>query len=1302
MKNLFLYQYIRNDYPILDSVNCFCVSAHSKEVFVYSEDIIYRLSNETGQLDTLFRLEEYYDKHIPALLDISFNSVTACLCLAFGNGDVLTYDSTSNEIQCVGCVESGLKSVKWSPDQELIVMVTGQNTIIIMTATFDPITEVDLLQSGFGEKQFVTVGWGRKETQFHGSEGKAAARAVSKPVVHILDSDDGLSRISWRGDGSLFAVNMVHPESNSRCIRIFSRDGILQYTSEPSPGLEGLMSWRPSGNLIACSLRLPNKHVIAFFEKNGLRHGEFSLSFATNDYKLKSLSWNSESSILAVWCEFPTGKMCLQLWTVNNYHWYLKQSLMFPSEKKLLAIEWDIQRGNRLHVICEGLCYICYDWAWITNSSHGGTDSDGAFVAVIDGAKILLTSFRRGIIPPPLCSQILQVALPVNSIMFAPPNRKDRLLDTEEIAKDENNECRINSNTFCAVLCDGTIIPFTQSSSDCHVQLTACSLDGKNAAEFHHWLWIKEDTLLCCYTVDSVSSLLDVSFDLMKGNIHIRKEISVGGIVSSVVLIPDGSGAVVQLTDGNLFLYKLDHGNIVHYPKSLPEACETMKVFNIDGKDVVLGLSSRNRLYVDGQEVANNVTSMAFHSEFILLTTLRHTLLCAQLNWKGLQCLINGKCGPGRRIERGARLVTSVAGDTRVILQMPRGNLECIQPRALTLHVAAVHLDEGRYGEAFQLLRKQRINLNLLCDHKPTEFLSNMKLVINELKDPSWLSLFLSELQEENITHSMYKEYYEHLDCPPTPLSNKVKVICDGMREAMLCQQDENRYLLPILTSHIQKQSDKDLEDALRRVQAVKEAERKNGRLTVSSDEALKYLLYLVDVNRLYDIALGLYDFELVTLVTAKSNKDPKEYLPFLNELRRMEPSYCRFIIDKHLKRYELALGHIAQCPGEEQFKECLDLIKSKKLYAQALDLFPGGSSQYLDIADAFADYLLQNRQYYEAGVMYIRAQKFHKALSAYQLAGDWREALLAAKKLQYKENKLHELYQDLVSRLMCKNQFIEASHILSEYLGRVEESIAVLVKGRLWNEVIWSCYSHDRPDMIETHVKPGIVEHLEQLSSQISTTRQRFNTYKTRLNVVRTSKEKLRLDEKDDCTPEECDIYSDTSSTVGSTFNSVTMGSRTSGRSSRSSKNRRKQERKMLSLKEGSPYEEFALIRALHEVITTANNTKDEVHCLCRILIRFENDKEAARLQNLLSDLISLMDSSKEEIWTSDLLVQPQMEFGPDSTVNNITSKLKYHSQSIVNPGLALLEPTIRFPPQNRNINWKINMLDSSGRGDV
>lgn len=42
--------------------------------------------------------------------------------------------------------------------------------------------------------------------------------------------------------------------------------------------------------------------------------------------------------------------------------------------------------------------------------------------------------------------------------------------------------------------------------------------------------------------------------------------------------------------------------------------------------------------------------------------------------------------------------------------------------------------------------------------------------------------------------------------------------------------------------------------------------------------------------------------------------EDPKEYLPFLNTLKKMETNYQRFTIDKYLKRYEKAIGHLSKC----------------------------------------------------------------------------------------------------------------------------------------------------------------------------------------------------------------------------------------------------------------------------------------------------------------------------------------------------------------------------------------------------
>lgn len=75
--------------------------------------------------------------------------------------------------------------MEWSPDQELLTLVTKDLKVILMSCTFDPINEYYLLSEDFGEKQFITVGWGKKETQFHGSEGKQAAKAKTEVVGKV-------------------------------------------------------------------------------------------------------------------------------------------------------------------------------------------------------------------------------------------------------------------------------------------------------------------------------------------------------------------------------------------------------------------------------------------------------------------------------------------------------------------------------------------------------------------------------------------------------------------------------------------------------------------------------------------------------------------------------------------------------------------------------------------------------------------------------------------------------------------------------------------------------------------------------------------------------------------------------------------------------------------------------------------------------------------------------------------------------------------------------------------------------------
>ncbi len=62
-----------------------------------------------------------------------------------------------------------------------------------------------------------------------------------------------------------------------------------------------------------------------------------------------------------------------------------------------------------------------------------------------------------------------------------------------------------------------------------------------------------------------------------------------------------------------------------------------------------------------------------------------------------LPSLSDGKAHPFdesvRRVERGSRIVCVVPDETKLVLQMPRGNLETIHPRALILSAARKYMD---------------------------------------------------------------------------------------------------------------------------------------------------------------------------------------------------------------------------------------------------------------------------------------------------------------------------------------------------------------------------------------------------------------------------------------------------------------------------------------------------------------------------------------------------------------------------------------------------------------------------------
>lgn len=136
-----------------------------------------------------------------------------------------------------------------------------------------------------------------------------------------------------------------------------------------------------------------------------------------------------------------------------------------------------------------------------------------------------------------------------------------------------------------------------------------------------------------------------------------------------------------------------------------------------------------------------------------------------------------------RRLERGSSAIISPS-DTSVVLQMPRGNLECIHPRPLFLTSVRGLLNKTEYFKAITLMRKHRINMNLIYDHDPVMFMNNLNQFVHQVNSSALINLFLADLNEQNVTKTMYHFMYNNDEKNSEP-GDKVDSICDALREKM-------------------------------------------------------------------------------------------------------------------------------------------------------------------------------------------------------------------------------------------------------------------------------------------------------------------------------------------------------------------------------------------------------------------------------------------------------------------------------------------------------------------------------------
>ncbi|KAG7449880.1 Elongator complex protein 1 [Guyanagaster necrorhizus] len=1210
------------------------------------------------------------------------------LVVVLRSGDIATVPIEDNESQIddvVGTVDGGIFAASWSPDDSSLVLVTGDNKLILMTSTFDVLSETSLHPADFGEDAPINVGWGSKQTQFHGSAGKGAAQAPSNVNIGISPDDDTLPRISWRGDGAFFSVSSLSADQTKRrVLRVYDRQAALQTTSEPVAGLEHTLSWRPSGNLIAATQRFgfegggigkAGRHDVVFFERNGLRHGEFGIRVgdpSVNDtsksedlmwgYKVRELRWSSDSNILALWITRKEGDI-VQLWTVGNYHWYLKQDIVAPSNASrpgcFTSVEWHPESALTL-ILTTKSQVIRRTYAWITSSSPTVPPLDTGSVAVIDGSNVLLTPFRTQNVPPPMSSCQLAVLPELSQVPRIPihtgfAHGSDTLAVLWETGYVEVWDLSTRLTPGRGKIMDPKRV--------------ACRTSPSAEPGSYRQIVLRSDGVLLLLGSDNGDG----------SDIITTIEIEGGAEQSMLMpsrngrLLPVDQGVIWQSSGGQLFNVRADSSSFIC---SFPSFClvsERIVVDDSEGGFLYLGLTESGKMYISGKDnssalIASNATSFTLASGFLIFTTGNHEAVFADI--KSLFLYIKAEnendrealkgTWKKRRVERGSRIVVPVPSAMGLVLQMPRGNLETINPRPLVMEVIKQDLNNQKYRKAFMACRKHRIDLSVIVQHDQKKFLDNVATFVEDVKEVDHINLFLT-----NIGRSSQ---------PPEAIAR----ICDIVRDE-LEKRNLTGYVNSILTAHVVK-TPPDHESGLGLLLRLRDA---NPELV---EDAVKYIIFLVDADKLFDTALGMYDFSLVLMIAQHSQKDPREYLPFLRELRALGRYMQKFRIDDHLKRYESALRNLGLA-GDDHFDEAVAYIELHQLYETALSIWKG-TERHNTVLSVYGDWLFERREFRQAASVFVESGALSKALVAYEKVLEWQCLFDLAVRTEMPEEDLVAMGYRVGEDLTSKKRYLEAARVILDYAKDTRETVITLVQGNEFAEARRIMTLHHRPDLLADVIYPGALESRYQIKEDVNEMREQLRKQFSRLQELRIKKVEApdAFFGVEDTALHNVDVMTDVSMPYTAFTRYTAAPSATSRSSKQSSRSKRKQERKVGSGRKGTVDEEEYLFKSVAKLVVKFTSTRDEARSLIPHLFEFTPDhrEEGSNLQKEIDAFERELQETVEDIW------KKPAEGGESATDSWATRMEQVEKAKWLNPVDSVPKPEL-----GRNADWRLRLLD-------
>ena len=443
-----------------------------------------------------------------------------------------------------------------------------------------------------------------------------------------------------------------------------------------------------------------------------------------------------------------------------------------------------------------------------------------------------------------------------------------------------------------------------------------------------------------------------------------------------------------------------------------------------------------------------------------------------------------------------------------------------------------------------------------------------------------------------------------------------------------------------IITAHVCK-SPPALDDGLLLVYELLQEDEK------VAEKAIEHICFLVDVNRLYENALGLYNLDLALLVAQQSQRDPREYLPFIQNLHALPEVRRKFEIDDHLARRTKALGHLQTL---DSFDELCAYTTKHILYQDALRLYRYDTQRLRALTNLYAAYLESTSAFREAGLAYESLQNYEQAASCYQSAGAtcWQECLFAAQQQTppLSPEAMDQLASNLADALWEAKDFASAATIHLDHLSSLETAIKCLCKGYHFAEALRLVAKHSRADLLESAIDVGIAEALGSTTEFLADCKGQLGAQVPRIAELRrkAAEDPLAFYEGDRAggadVPDDVSVAASSRLTTGaSLFTRYTgkdgsIGTAGTGVSRATSKNRRREEKKRARGRKGTVYEEEYLVNSTRRLVERVVATREEVERLVFALVRRGMAERARNAEALMHDVVEACEVAVAEVF--------------------------------------------------------------------